>query len=55
VGQIAQPPTVSWPSQAVTKRNVYLLFSGEPDNDHCDTLLPIEEKNGWAFFTKYVL
>jgi hypothetical protein len=40
-GQIIQPPTIM--VEVVNEINVS-LFSGELDNEHCDGLMPVEER-----------
>jgi hypothetical protein len=42
-GQIIPPPTVT-AGKVVNERNVSLMFNRELDNEHCDTLLPVNEK-----------
>jgi hypothetical protein len=38
------PPSPVVTGQVVTKRNVFLLVSGELDNEHYDAVLATEEK-----------
>jgi hypothetical protein len=48
-----QPPTVTV-GQIVTEKKVSLLFSNEMDNDHCDALLPVKDKEKYVLLTKFV-
>jgi hypothetical protein len=42
--EITKIPTLIF-NNAVIKGTVFLLFSGELYNGHCDALLPVEEKS----------
>lgn len=40
--------------EVATERNVSLLFSEVHDNDHCDGLFPVEDKEMLDFLAKFV-
>jgi hypothetical protein len=42
-GQIILVPSIT-ACHVVTARSFSVVVSVEPDNDHCDALLPVEEK-----------
>jgi hypothetical protein len=40
--------------EVVSERNLSLLFCGEIDNDHYDSLIKLIKNRGYVFLTKFV-